>query len=127
MPHTLVDISQLPSCAGTFFNGFVITPETTRADVVTVARCGNHHIDVASGQYVHDLYCDKCGEWIGDAEDPEIAHVSTPLTTECRPSRVRKFDEADVPRLRADADDRFLAPTNEAQQGGLIRHPKLAL
>ncbi len=97
MPHTLVDISQLPSCAGTFFDGFVITPETTRTDVVAVARCGNHHIDVASGQYVHDLYCGKCGEWIGDAEDPEIAHVSTPLTAECRPSQSNDGDGVPCP------------------------------
>ena len=37
----------------------------------------------ASGRDVHELYCCACGEWIGDALDPDIEHVSEPLDAEC--------------------------------------------
>ena len=100
MPHTLVDISQLHPCAGAFLNGFEITSETTRADVVSAARCGNHHIDTASGQSVHDLWCIDCGIWIGDVNDSAIAHVSIPLGAECRPSPDDNFDDTPCPACK---------------------------
>ena len=32
---------------------------------------------------VSDLRCQRCGQWIGDTEDPAIAHVSTSHAPEC--------------------------------------------
>ena len=54
MPHTLVDISQLHPCPGTFLNDFTVPSETTRTQVVRAFRYGAHHIDAASDRYIHD-------------------------------------------------------------------------
>ena len=85
-------------CRGTFFGEFMITPQTTRGDLVSVLNCGAHLINTASGRWIHDLFCCACGEWVGDMEDPEIRHVSLPLETECRP---RKSLDASNSRCRA--------------------------
>lgn len=91
---TLLSISaDSPTDDVRILNGFDITPESARADVVSAARCGNHHTDNASGSSVHDLWCIDCGIWIGDVDDPEIAHVSRPLDAECRPSSGRETDD----------------------------------
>lgn len=74
-------------CRGVFIGEFVVTPETARADVLRVRRCGAHLMSSASGREIDDLFCCACGEWVGDMEDPEISHVSLPLDTECDPER----------------------------------------
>lgn len=57
----------------------MVTPETTRKDVLSVFRCGAHLINSTSGRDINDPSCFACGEWIGDVEDPESRHVSLSL------------------------------------------------
>ena len=83
------DSHEGPPCAGVFLGDFVITPDTTREELVGVVRCGAHRINSVSGRYVHDLRCCACWEWIGDTRDPRIRHVSIPLQAECLPERSR--------------------------------------
>ena len=82
-----------PPCGGVFIGSFVIMPEMTQEVVARVRRCGAHRIESPSGRDVHELLCCACGEWIGDAQDPEIQHVSVPLQAECLPNRSRVADD----------------------------------
>lgn len=82
------DSHEGPPCGGVFIGEFVVMPETTRGDVVSVHQCGSHLINSASGRSINDLFCCTCGEWIGDIQDPAIKHVSLSLEAECRPSTV---------------------------------------
>ena len=81
------DSHEGPPCGGVFLSDFVITPDTTREDLVSVRICGAHRIQSLSGRDVHELWCCTCGEWIGDTQDSEIRHVSIPLQAECLPER----------------------------------------
>ena len=62
------DSHEGPPCGGVFFDEFVITPDTTREELVGVVSCGFHRINSASGRDVHDLRCCACWEWIGDTQ-----------------------------------------------------------
>ena len=66
---------------------FSIAPETTREELLQVVKCGAHRIHSLSGRDVHELWCCACGEWMGDIQDSEIAHVSIPLDAECQQKR----------------------------------------
>ena len=74
-----------PPCGGVFGGDFVITPDTTRDELMAVVERGSHRIHSAAGRDVHELRCCACGVWIGDALDSDIRHVSEPLNAECRP------------------------------------------
>ena len=82
-----------PPCGGVFLGGFVITADTTREELVGVFGCGSLRIHSALGRDVHDLWCCACGEWVGDTQAPDIAHVSIPLQAECLPGRSRGNNE----------------------------------
>ena len=79
------DSHEGPPCGGVFLGDFVISPGTTREDLMSVLSCGAHRIHSLSGRDVHELWCCACGEWIGDTQDSEITHVSIPLDAECHP------------------------------------------
>lgn len=84
-----------PPCGGVFFGQFVITPQTTREELLDVVSCGAHRIHSVSGHDVHELWCCACGEWVGDIRDPEIKHVSVPLAAECHTET--RLDTTEVP------------------------------
>ena len=52
-----------------------ITPDTERPAVVAAEVAGDD-IRTADGYDVSGLCCPHCDLWIGDPEDPNIAHVS---------------------------------------------------
>ena len=79
------DSHEGPPCGGVFLGNFVITPDTTREELLGVVSCGSHRLHSASGRDVHELCCCACGEWVGDTLDTEIKHVSIPLNAECHP------------------------------------------
>lgn len=81
------DSHEGPPCGGLFFGDFVITPDTTRKELLGVVSCGSHRLLSASSRDVHELWCCACGEWIGDTQDPEIEHVSIPIDTQCHPEK----------------------------------------
>ena len=87
------DSHEGPPCGGVFHGKFVITPDTTREELVGVVRCGRHRINSPSGRNVHDLRCCACWEWIGDTRDPYIKHVSIPRQAECLPERSHDTEE----------------------------------
>ena len=87
------DSHEGPPCGGVFLGDFAITPDTSRGELLQVVKCGAHRIHSLSGRDVHELWCCACGQWIGDAQDPEIEHVSIPLDAECRPQRTPDTDE----------------------------------
>ena len=74
---------EIPPCGGTFIGEFVIAPETTHDELLGALEGSSVRIYSASGRDVHELHCCACGEWIGDALDPDIEHVSEPLNAEC--------------------------------------------
>ncbi len=77
------DPHEVPTYGGTFVGEFVIAPETTREELLEALEGSSVRIYSASGRDVHELYCCACGEWTGDALDPDIEHVSEPLDAEC--------------------------------------------
>ena len=81
------DSHEGPPCGGVFVGDFSIAPETTREELLQVVKCGAHRIHSLSGRDVHELWCCACGEWMGDIQDSEIAHVSIPLDAECQQKR----------------------------------------
>lgn len=93
-------------CGGVFLGDFVITPDTTREDLMSVVNCGAHRIHSQSGRDVHGLWCCACGEWIGDSQYTEIGQVSISLDAECHPDRSREARE-----LRCRACDKLLTVT----------------
>ncbi len=52
-----------------------ITPDTERPAVVA-AHMARDDIHTADGCEVGTLCCPHCDLWIGDPDDPQIAHVS---------------------------------------------------
>lgn len=105
------DSHEGPPCGGVFRGDFVITPDTTREDLMSV--CGLHRIHSLSGRDVHKLWCCACGEWIGDTQDSEIEHVSIPLDAACNPKRTPDTGEMQYPACEKMFSD-AMSPTPSA-------------
>lgn len=63
----------------------VVIDQVVRAHVVA-ARAGGVRIESPRGRDLSDLACPICHKWLGNPDDPEIAHVSRAVgdhRTEC--------------------------------------------